>query len=175
MSDTERTAADVLAAESDPNQQPPTIEFTLTDAGRAEIIVVPTPTPVKTWLWALQNCFVALNPSLGMAGETDERRLGEMLVDGLILKRQELLSVATGLSSARLALAEDAEVKRASGMLVEQMGGEMRDAGPFSDCTFQDAQEAYLLKLRMLILPGRSDGTGQRSPSAPNTAGLGTT
>jgi len=166
---TPETPDDALAAILNPNAKAEPIEFRLpTDDPEApETILIPCPLPVRTWFWALQNCFEAIDPNEHAADE----RFTNALIDGLLMKMDELISVATGIRLERLKHVDPAEMEAVQDRLAIQLKGEMVEASPFSTTNLKQAVAKWNRKIRMAVayLPG-SDGGAKPSESSPKSA-----
>lgn len=153
----------ILAAESDPNQQPPIIEFKLTVDGQEETRIVPCPTPVRTWFWILER-YLHVVPNFST------EQMDELLTE-IVLHIEDALSQATGLTKEQLA-GLPAEMRGSiCDRLAEQLGGELRNAAPFSITSLNQATDA--LARKCLMLRRRSAGTERPSPSSPSSESPG--
>jgi hypothetical protein len=154
-----KTAA--LVAETDPAQQPPIIEFPLTVDGQEEIRVVPCPTPMRAWLWILENL-------LPLTFDTTKTFDSGKLATEIAARAIDVLPLAVDVRPALLRAIPADVLDPVLDKLAAQLWGELRNAAPFSEATLVQATVVWNRKMAML-LGSRAAGTAQPTPSSPSS------
>lgn len=143
-----------FAPEVEPKPQP--ISLTLTDGTE---VLVPIPLPAATWLWVLERCIQPIDPN----SIRDETQMLNALLDGVVVRAAEILSVATGVPLATL---QTVDTDAACLSLCAQMGAELRGTSPFGDASVRAGMA--LLRRKLALCGHSTDSAGSQPPSPFN-------